>query len=450
MSIFGIKGVHVPHRKHTADCHPVRMPSPKTVVLPMSQHIGAPAKPVVTVGDSVGVGQLIAEAGGFVSAPIHAPVSGTVKKIEEILVSGGNYVPAIIIESDGEMRPYEGITPPVVTNFDEFVAAVRASGIVGLGGAGFPTSVKLAVKDLSKIDAVILNGAECEPYITSDTLTMTDRAEDIAEGAALLEKYLGVKKVIIGIEDNKPEAIAKMRELSAKDSCIEVKALPASYPQGGEKVLIYNTTGRIVPEGKLPLDAGVIVMNVTTLACIAEYVRTGMPLVEKCMTVDGSAVAEPKNVIAPIGTPLKDVFDFCGGFKEEPKKVLYGGPMMGIAVPDLEQPVLKNTNAILAFNAKDAEVPEETPCIHCGNCITHCPMRLNPPAIAAALKHKDGAALADLKVNLCMECGACVFVCPARRRIVNRHKLAKLELRAYQTKLAEEKKKKEEAESNGK
>lgn len=351
----------------------------------------------------------------------------------------------IVIESDGEMRPYEGITPPTVTNYDEFVAAVRASGIVGLGGAGFPTFVKLSVKDLSKVSEVILNGAECEPYITSDTRTMIDRADDIFEGIKLLEKYLGVKKVIIGIEDNKPEAIAKMKELSAKDSAIEVKSLPASYPQGGEKVLIFNTTGKVVPEGKLPLDVGSIVMNVTTLACIAEYCRTGMPLVEKCCTVDGSAVAEPKNVIVPIGTSMRDVFEFCGGFKEEPKKVIYGGPMMGIAVPNLDQPIMKNTNAILAFNAKDAEDPEETPCIHCGNCINHCPMRLNPPAIGTALAHKDYAALADLKVNLCMECGACVFVCPARRLIVQRHKLAKQELRAYQAKLAEEKKKAEEA-----
>lgn len=446
MPIFG---VHVPHRKHTASCHAERLPIPKTVVIPMSMHIGAPAKPVVAVGDTVGVGQLIGEAGGFVSSPVHSSVSGTVKKIDTMLGTSGNPMTAITIETDGEQRPYEGITPPTVTNYDEFVAAVRASGIVGLGGAGFPTCIKLSVKDLSKIDYVILNGAECEPYITADTLTMTDRAEEIFEGIQLLEKYLGVKNVIIGIEDNKPEAIAAMKELSARDPAIDVRALPASYPQGGEKVLIYNTVKRVVPEGKLPLDAGCIVMNVTTCACIAQYIRTGMPLIEKCLTVDGSAVAQPKNVIAPIGTSMKDVFDFCGGFKEEPKKVIYGGPMMGIAVADLNQPILKSTNAILAFNAKEAERPEETPCIHCGNCINHCPMRLNPPAIAKALQQKDGAALAELKPNLCMECGACVFVCPARRNIVARHKLAKIELRNYQTKLAEEQKQKE-AENNGK
>ena len=444
MSLFGIKGVHVPHRKHTADCHPERMPIPKTVVIPMAQHIGAPAKPVVNVGDTVGVGQVIGEAAGFISAPVHASVSGTVKKIDTMPNSNGGVMTAITIESDGEMRAHESVVPPTVTNYEEFVAAVRASGIVGLGGAGFPTFVKLSVKDLSMVQEVVLNGAECEPYITADTLTMTDRADDIFEGIQLLEKYLGVKKVIIGIEDNKPQAIKAMQELSKKDSAIVVKPMPAAYPQGGEKVLIYNTTGKTVPEGKLPLDVGCIVMNVTTLACIAEYVRTGMPLVEKCLTVDGSAVATPKNVIAPIGTSMKDVFDFCGGFKEEPRKVMYGSPMMGIAVPTLDEPILKNTNAILAFNDKDATLPDETPCIRCGNCINHCPLNLNPPAIAKALASGDGAEIAKTKVNICMECGACVFVCPAHRMIVHRNKLAKAELRAYQTKLAEQKKKEEE------
>ena len=449
MALFGLSGVHAPHRKNTASCHPVRIPTPKTVVIPMNMCIGAPAKPVVNVGDTVCVGQKIAEAGGFVSAPIHASVSGTVTAIGPMLASGGNSVTAITIESDGNMTPWEGITPPTVDSFDSFVAAVRESGMVGLGGAGFPTSVKLAVKDLSKVSEVILNGAECEPYITADTLTMIDRDEDIFEGIQLLEKWLGVKKVYIGIEDNKPEAIAKMKQISLRDQHIDVKALPALYPQGGEKVLIYNITGKVVPEGKLPLDVGSIVMNVTTCASIAAYVRTGMPLVEKCLTVDGSAVKTPMNVIAPIGTPMKDIFDFVGGFKEEPKKVIYGGPMMGIAVPNLDQPILKSTNAIVAFNEKDAKRPEETPCIHCGNCINHCPFRLNPPAIEKALNQHDCQALADLKVNICMECGCCAFICPARRDIVARHKLAKGELRAYQMKLAEEKKAKEAAE-NGK
>ena len=444
MSVFGIRGIHVPHRKNTAGVSPMRFRDVKEVLLPTVQHIGAPAKPVVKVGDTVAVGDLVAEAGGFVSSPIYAPVSGKVKKIEDYLLSNGSFAPAILIESDREMRVSEKIAPPNVHDFDSFVAAVQASGLVGLGGAGFPTHVKLAVKDTSKIDAVILNGAECEPYITSDTVTMTEHAVEIAEGIALLETYLGVKKVIIGIEKNKPAAIKKMQEIAASNPIVSVKVLPAGYPQGGEKVLIYNTVGRIVPEGKLPLDVGVIVLNVTSLAFIASYIKTGMPLVEKCITVDGSAVAHPKNVIVPIGTPMKDVFAFCGGFCAEPKKILYGGPMMGIAVPSDEAPILKNTNAILAFDEKDATLPPETNCLHCGKCQSTCPLRLNPPAIADALNRKDAKALYELRVNLCMECGACAFVCPARRQLVQRHKLAKAELRKYQTKLAEEKKKAEE------
>ncbi len=219
--------------------------------------------------------------------------------------------------------------------------AVRDSGVVGLGGAGFPTSVKLSVKHLSQIQAIIINGAECEPYITSDTRTMLDRADDLWYGIELLQKYLEAKRVVIAIEDNKPECIALHQERCKKSQGVEVFPLPAMYPQGGEKMLVFNVMGAVVPEGKLPLDVGAIVINCTTLACIAQYIKTGMPLVEKCVTVDGSAVKNPQNVIAPIGTPIGDIFEFCGGFQREPKKVLYGGPMMGIAVPSLQVPVLK-------------------------------------------------------------------------------------------------------------
>ncbi len=443
MSIFGLPGVKVPHRKNTAAMAALRMPAPKTVVIPMSMHGGAPAKPVVNVGDEVKVGQLIGEADGFVSSPIHASVSGKVTKIDSMTNSMGRSMATVVIESDGEMTPYEGIKIPTITNAEEFVAAVRESGVVGLGGAGFPTSVKFAVKDLSTISEVILNGAECEPYITSDTRTMVDRTEEVYEGIQLIKKYLLVKRFIIGIEDNKKEAIAKMQELSKRDSSIEVKVLPANYPQGGEKVLIYNTTGKIVPEGGLPISVGSVVINVTTVAVIAHYVKTGMPLVEKCITVDGSAIKEPKNVIAPIGTLVSDVIDFAGGFKEEPTKVLYGGPMMGIAMPSLDQPVLKTTNAITSFAGKDGERPEETNCIRCGNCVNHCPMHLNPPAIAKAYKNQDYATLKELKPNLCMECGCCSFICPAKRNIVSRHKLAKSALRAYE--MAEKAKAEKEA-----
>ncbi|MBP5197698.1 MAG: electron transport complex subunit RsxC [Lachnospiraceae bacterium] len=441
MSFFKMSGVVVPHMKNTCEMQAERMPAPKSVVIPMNMHIGAPAKPVVQEGDIVGVGQLIGEAGGFVSSPVYASVSGKVTKVDKITGTNGASADAVFIESDGQMRPFEGIKAPTVTNFEEFVAAVRDSGIVGLGGAGFPTAVKLGVKDLSLVREVLINGAECEPYITSDTRTMLDRADDIKEGIELLEKYLGAGTIIFGIEKNKPEAIAKMKEITSGDSAVSVKELPSIYPQGGEKVLIYNLTGKVVPEGKLPLDVGCIVINVTTLASIAKYIRTGMPLVEKCLTVDGSAVASPKNLIVPIGTSLRDVYEFAGGFKAEPKKVLLGGPMMGIAVKSLDQPVMKNTNATLALAEKEAERPEENPCIHCGRCVNSCPLGLNPVAFAKALSLNDCEALEELKINLCMECGCCAFNCPAKRDLIARHKLAKSELRSYQQQRAEQEKK---------
>lgn len=427
-----LNGVIVPHRKNTAAMPAVKMPTPKSVTIPMNMHIGAPSVPCVKVGDEVKVGQLIAEAGGFVSAPIHASVSGKVTAVGPMLASTGAQVTAITIESDGEMTVSETCVPPVINDYDSFIAAVRASGAVGLGGAGFPTSVKLDVKDTSRIQEVVINGAECEPYITSDNRTMIDDANLIKEGVELLKKFLDVKKVVIGIEKNKPEAIAKMNELAKEDNTISVKALPSVYPQGGEKVLIYNCVGKIVPEGKLPIDVGVVVMNCTTLTFLAKYMKTGMPLVEKMMTVDGSAVANPQNVIVPIGTSMQDVFDFCGGFKEEPKKLLYGGPMMGIAVPSSSAPILKNTNAILALAEKDAVLPEPTPCIRCGKCIDACPLKLMPVEYAKALATNDMELLEKRKVNLCMECGCCSFVCPARRPLVENNKLAKAELRKYQ------------------
>lgn len=426
-----LKGVKLLHKKNTADCAPALLPLPETVVIPMSMHIGKPAKPVVKVGETVKVGQLIGESDGFISAPIHSSVSGKIKKLDELTMSGGMKTTAVVIEADGLQEIDENVKPPVVTDFDSFISAVKSSGIVGLGGAGFPTFVKLAVKDLSKVEAVVINGAECEPYITSDTRTMLDKAEYIGKGIELLQKYLKVPKIIIGIESNKKQCIDKMSEISERNSGVEVKVLPSVYPQGGEKVLVYNTTGRMIPKGGLPLDVGVIVINCTTLAFIAEYIETGMPLISKCITVDGSAVKEPKNVIAPIGTPLEKLFDFCGGFKADVKKVLYGGPMMGLTVPSLDMPVLKMTNAVIAMDEKEATPPKATACINCGECVNHCPLRLDPRAISKAYKLNEPETLKDLCADLCMECGCCAYACPAKRHIVQTNKLAKAMLLKY-------------------
>ena len=423
-----LRGLFVPHRKHTANMAAVRM-TPSSVVIPTVQHIGAPAKPVVKVGDQVFVGTLIAEQCGFISSPVYASVSGTVKKIDDVTLSSGGAAPAITIESDGLMTPESSIVPPAVNSREDLVEAIKKSGIVGLGGAGFPTYVKFSA-DPERIEELIINGAECEPYITSDTRTMIDRVEDIEYALSALQTYLGIKKIIICIEDNKKEAIASMSNMAKGMSGVTVKVLKSKYPQGGEKVMIYHATGKVVPGGKLPIDVGCIVCNCTTTAEIGRYLKTGMPLVEKCVTVDGGCVAQPKNVIAPIGTTLEDVFAFCGGFKSEPYKVLYGGPMMGISVPDLTNPIIKNTNAILALTKKEGKLPKVTPCLRCGSCTNTCPFGLNPAAIADALRLGDVDLLKKLRVDLCMECGCCAYYCPANRPLVQNNRLGKAELRA--------------------
>lgn len=442
--MFKLSGVHVKHCKNTAKLKAERIPTPKSITVPMSMHIGAPAVPIVRVGDTVKVGQLIGEAGPGLSSPVYSGVSGTVKKIDGIISISGAQIPTVVIESDGEQTIAESVVPYEVNTREEFLEALSRSGIVGLGGAGFPTLVKLKA-DVSKIDTLLINGAECEPYITSDTRTMIDDAAAVADGIRLVAGFLEIKNIVIGIEKNKPECITSMRRAVRNIKWARVKPLPSVYPQGGEKVLVYHTLGRVIKEGGLPLDCGVIVMNCTTIAAISRFIRTGMPLVEKCITVDGSAVANPKNVIAPIGTPVMDLIDFCGGFREEPRKMLYGGPMMGIALPDTSSPILKQTNAVLAFGKKEATPPKVTPCIKCGRCVEHCPFGLDPTAISKAYKENDPETLEKLKVNLCMECGCCSYVCPAKRNIVQRNKMAKTMLRNYQI----EKKKREEAQKNG-
>lgn len=435
-----LHGIHVPHRKNTQKKPVIRIDAPQTVTIPMAMHIGKPAIPTVKVGDIVNVGTKIGAADGKISSDIYSSVSGKVVKLVDYLLYSGTTTTAVGIESDGAMTPDENIKAPVVTSKDELIAAIRDSGVVGLGGAGFPTHVKFDV-DPSRIEYLIINCAECEPYVTSDTVTMMTRDEDMTCALNAIGRYLGIKNVIIGIEHNKKEAVTAMKSMAASlsDMNAVVKVLPAVYPQGGEKVLIYHTTGRKVPMNKLPIDVGCVVINCTTLAAIGSYLKTGMPLVEKCVTVDGGAVKNPQNIIAPIGTPISVLFDNCGGLTEDPSKLIYGGPMMGITVPNADAPVLKNTNAVLALTAKQTKLPKTTACIRCGACVNSCPFGLMPSAVSRAYDDRSVELLTELSVDACMECGCCSFVCPANRPLVQKNKLAKQFLREERIKEASDK-----------
>lgn len=429
-----LHGIKLPERKTTEGMSSVKMPAPETVTIPTAMHIGAPVKPVVKVGDEVFVGTLIAEDNEKLSAPVYSSVSGKVSKLTEITISNGNVVQAIVIASDGQMTVDENIKKPEINSKEDLINAIKNSGMVGLGGAGFPTYAKFT-SDKS-IETLIINGAECEPYITSDTATMTERADDIKVAVEAMVKYFNIKEVVLGLEKGSDEAQKEMEKIASAIPNMKVKVLPKLYPQGGEKVLVYHTTGKVVGTGMLPIDVGCVVINCSTMANIGKYILTGMPLVERCITVDGASVKEPKIVVAPIGTALKDVFDFCGGFKEEPFAVLYGGPMMGVAVPDLSVPVLKQTNAILALTKKETSVPKETSCIRCGACVTNCPFGITPPAIVKAYKNKDYDAMVKAGAELCMECGCCSYNCPANRPLVQTNKLAKAMIREYKAKEA--------------
>ena len=424
-------GAAVPHHKNTWDIPSSTMPPPEKVILPMQQHIGAPCIPTVKKGDHVYVGTVVGDSDAYISAPVHASVSGTVTEITQVMLTGGQMTQAVVVESDGKMEKDPAIAPPPpITTKEELAKAARAAGLVGLGGAGFPALVKLNVPEGKTIDTLLVNVAECEPYVTSDHREALENGRNVLEGVYHVKEILGVQRVIIAVEDNKPDVIQKLSEIAGdpkRDPLDQVRVLPlkSRYPQGAEKVLVQACTGRKVPAGKLPADVGCLVMNIGSLSFLASYMRTGMPLTLKRVTLDGSAIAHPQNVIVPVGTPIKDVVAFCGGYKAEPKKLIMGGPMMGVAITSDELPILKQNNAILAFDQREAQLRQPTACIRCGRCVAACPMHLMPTKLEQAVERQDVEALQSLDIMTCMECGCCSFSCPAGRRLVQAIRLGK-------------------------
>jgi electron transport complex, RnfABCDGE type, C subunit len=423
-------GADVPPRKSTAQMESASMPTPAQVVLPMQQHVGAPCSPLVKPGDTVLIGQKIADSDAFVSAPIHASISGRVSAIKKVMLPGGEYADAIVIDSDGTMTLSPEVKPPVVNSLNDFLKAVRESGLVGLGGAGFPTHVKLKVPKRRHIDTLIVNAAECEPYITADHREVLEDTEAVFSGIEAVRGMLKVDRVLIAVEDNKPDAIKVLKETAetrtdvSKDR-VRILTLCARYPQGAEKVLVKACTGREIPLGKLPADVGCLVMNITSVASLAKYLKTGLPLITKRVTIDGSAIRNPQNVVVPIGTKIADVIAFTGGYKAEPKKILMGGPMMGLALASDELPVLKQSNGILAFDETEACLGEPTACIRCGRCVDGCPMNLLPTKLEQFSNTKNVEMLEAYDVTDCIECGTCAFSCPAGRPLMQAIRLGK-------------------------
>jgi electron transport complex protein RnfC len=434
-------GVHPDYNKELAREKAIEvMPVPAELVISMSQHLGAPAKCVVKVGDYVRRGQIIGERNGFISVCVRASADGLVKAVEPRLGASGGKADAVILDTtapapEGAVTAESFALEPLdwrSATKEELLKRVEEAGICGMGGAGFPTVVKLSPPPGKRCEYLILNGAECEPYLTADFRVMLERAERMRVGVEIMRKILGGPAVRIAVEANKPEAIAALEKAFADiDGNVEIVVLPVLYPQGSEKHQIYATVGRVVPEPPaLPIDVGCVVENVGTVAALADAVELGRPLIERVTTVSGDDVVEPKNILAPVGTKYADLVAFCGGTKEPPAKVISGGTMMGFAVPSLEVATTKTTSGLLLLSRRSIFEYVSGPCVNCGRCVRACPMTLNPAEISKAVESDDVKSAEDAHVMSCLECGACVYSCPQRRPIVQLCRRAKASIRA--------------------
>ncbi|MCI8986274.1 MAG: electron transport complex subunit RsxC [Lachnospiraceae bacterium] len=413
-------GIHPYDGKELSKDKPIKAVLPKgDLVYPLSQHIGAPAKPIVAKGDHVLTGQKIAEAGGFVSAPVYATVSGTVKAIEPRRVVTGDNVMSIVVENDGlyDEVEYPAVKPLEDMTREEIIACIKEAGIVGMGGAGFPTFIKLSPKEPEKIDYVIANCAECEPYLTSDYRRMLEEPQKLVDGLKVYLKLFENARGILAVEDNKPDCIELLRKLTKDETRISVKALKTKYPQGAERQIIYAATGRAINSSMLPADAGCVVNNVDTIVAVYHAVYEGRPLMNRIVTVTGDAVADPRNFIVRIGTNYHELVEEAGGFKEEPVKIISGGPMMGFGIFDLNVPTTKTASALLCLTQDDVSRMEPSACINCGRCVEACPSRLVPSMLADFAEHYEEEEFLSHDGMECCECGCCSFVCPARRSL---------------------------------
>lgn len=415
-------GVHPNDRKsYTASKSIEAAPLPNKVIIPVRQHIGAPCTPIVKKGDEVKKGQIIAKSDAFVSSNVHASISGKVVDVADYPHSVFGTCLSVVIENDGQDQWVEGI--PVDRDWqalssDELRGIIREAGIVGMGGATFPTHVKLAPPPDKKIDTFILNAAECEPYLTADHRAMLEYADRIVTGVKITMKILGVTKGYVGIENNKPDAISTMTK-AFEGTGVEVVGLPTKYPQGAEKMLIAVLVGKEVPSGGLPMDVGVVVQNVGTVIAVADAVCKGIPVIERVTTISGGAIKEPKNLLLRVGTTFKDAIEYCGGFSKTPEKIISGGPMMGFAQSSLDVSIIKGSSGILGLSKEDVNSGTESACIRCGRCLDACPMGLNP-SMLSILGQRGLFEEAKEEFNLldCVECGSCVYGCPAKRNIV--------------------------------